>query len=122
MLLFSMKNLHHVFFFLLIVISSSLIFVSDEVRTVVFQFAKIDTIGHFIGFFCLTWLLSSILQLPLVNLTFCLIVYSALTEIGQYYLGFRNGEFRDFVADALGILTFMLIKWVVVVYGRKQTI
>lgn len=117
-----MRNLHHLFFFLLIAFTSSMIFISDDVRELVFQLTKIDSIGHFIGFFCLTWVLSSLVKLPLLNLAIALIFYSALTEVGQHYLGFRNGEFRDFVADAVGIIAFVLIKWAVVVYGRKQTI
>lgn len=117
-----MKNLHHLFFFLLIAFSFAMIFISDDIRELIFQFAKIDTIGHFIGFFFLTWVLSSLLKFPLINLALCLIFYSALTEVGQHYLGFRNGEFRDFVADLIGISTFLLIKWIAVVYGRKQTI
>ncbi len=116
-----MKKLHYVFIFLLIVFSSSIIYSSDEVRTVLSQYTKIDKVGHFIGFFFLTWLLSNTLKLPLVNLTLTLILYAALTEIGQHYLGFRNGEFKDFIADVLGILTFMLIKWCVVIYAEKQT-
>ena len=96
--------------------------ISAEVRDIVFQFTKIDTIGHFISFFCLTWLLNSLLKFPLFNLGLCLVLYAALTEIGQYYLGFRNGEFRDFIADTFGIGVFVLIKWLIVVYGRKETV
>jgi len=117
-----MKNLHHLLFFLLISFSFAIIFLSDGARDVIFQLTKIDSAGHFIGFFSLTWLLSSFFKFPLFNLALCLIFYSALTEIGQHYLGFRNGEFRDFVADTIGIISFVLIKWVVVVYGRKKTL
>lgn len=117
-----MKYLHHLLFFLVILLSAVMVTLSEDVRTIVFQLTKIDSIGHFIGFFCLTWVLSSLLKLPLFNLALCLVLYSALTEVGQYYLGFRNGEFRDFVADIIGIGLFVLIKWFVVVYGKKEKI
>ncbi len=117
-----MKYLHHLLFFLVILVSVVILTISNEVREVVFQLTKIDTIGHFIGFFCLTWILNSLFKLPLFNLAICLVLYSGLTEIGQYYLGFRNGEFRDFIADIIGIGIFVIIKWMVVVYGRKETI
>ena len=117
-----MKNLHRAFFILPIIAFSLVVLLSGEVRSIIFQYVKIDSIGHFIGFFSLTWLLSTMLKLPLLNLTLTLIVYSALTEVGQHYLSFRNGEFRDVVADTIGILSFMLIKWIIVVYGKKQTI
>ena len=117
-----MKDIRSAFFILLFIAVSLVVFLSGEVRSVIFQYVKIDSIGHFIGFFSLTWLLSTMLKLPLLNLTLTLVVYSALTEVGQHYLGFRNGEFRDVIADTLGILSFMLIKWIMVVYGKTQTI
>lgn len=120
MMLASMKKIHYAFILLLIIFSSLIIYNTDEVRSVLSQYTKIDKIGHFIGFFFLTWLLSHTLKLPLVNLSLTLILYSALTEIGQHYLGFRNGELKDFVADVFGILTFMFIKWCSVIYSKKQ--
>ena len=79
----------------------------------------IDTLGHFVGFFFLTWLVfltlikfstanSSLTQL-MINLALSMIVYAALSELGQYVLGFRHGEVSDFIADLLGIITFTLL-------------
>ena len=113
-----LKNLHHILFVLLIVFSTLLLTVSNDLRQIIFDNTQIDTIGHLIGFFCLTWILSSLVKLPSIPLIFSLIVYSALSELGQYYLGFRNGEIKDFVADVMGILLFMLIKWVWLVYVK----
>lgn len=95
---------------------------SSDIRTLIFENTKMDTIGHFIGFFTLSLLLNSIFKLPLLNTITCLIFYAALSEIGQYYLGFRNGEFRDFVADVVGILFFALLKWIYTVYWRKSSL
>ena len=92
---------------------------SSEIRSIVFKNTQIDTIGHFIGFFCLTWLLSSFVKLPTQALVLALVAYAALTELGQYYLGFRNAEMKDFIADLIGIFLFLLFKWIWVVYGRK---
>lgn len=117
-----MRYLHHLLFFLIILVSALMLTLSEDVRSLVFQYTRIDSIGHFIGFFCLAWFLNSLLKFPLFNLALCLVLYSALTEVGQYYLGFRNGEFRDFIADIVGIGLFVVIKWAVVVYGRKETV
>ena len=92
---------------------------SSEVRDTVFKNTQVDTIGHCIGFFILTWVLSSLVKLPMQPLIIALIVYAGLSEIGQYYLGFRNGEMKDFVADVIGILLFAFFKWVWLVYGKK---
>ena len=82
-----------------------------------------DTIGHAVGFFALAGLLSIFFKLPTLPLTIALISYAALSELAQYYLGFRNGEFKDFIADAIGILLFMLLKslWIVFAAMRAKT-
>mgnify|MGYP006903651264 CR=1 FL=1 len=86
--------------------------ISTELQTLTFRNPQIDTIGHFFGFFLLSWLLHSGFKLSLLPLSFSLTIYAALTELGQWYLGFRNAEFSDFLADVAGILTFMLLRWV----------
>ena len=121
-----MKAKHHLLFFLTIFIGFILLlfatelFIPDSIKNAIFKFPQIDTIGHFTGFFILTWLVSTLLRLPLLNIVLCLIFYGALSEIGQWYLGFRNGEFTDFYADTTGILVFALLKWISIVYGKKQ--
>jgi len=95
------------------------LFFSNEARNIIFRNTQIDTIGHFIGFFCLAWVLSSFIKLSTPALTFSLVIYAGLSELGQYYLGFRNGEVKDFVADILGISFFLLLKWTWLVYGNK---
>lgn len=117
-----MKAQHHLIFFVLILCAASLLFFSSElllpeaIKKIVFRSPQIDTIGHFIGFFILTWFVSSILKLSIFN-TFCsLSFYSALSELGQYYLGFRNGEFSDFFADIAGISLYLLLKYAYLLY------
>lgn len=107
-----MKFRHYLICFLLIKVSV-LAYLFYQVKPESFSFPEIDFIGHFLGFFFLTFLIKSLIKLPLFNLAICLIVYSALTEVSQYYLGFRNGEFRDFIADALGIGLFVVIYYFV---------
>ncbi|MAG75482.1 MAG: hypothetical protein CL811_01870 [Colwelliaceae bacterium] len=116
-----MKNLHHILFSLILLLVAVIIFIADDFRDVIFQNTQIDTVGHCIGFFILTWLLSSLGKLPTTALVFALITYAALSEIGQYYLGFRNGEFKDFIADVIGILLFVVLKWGWLIYGKKTT-
>jgi len=103
----------------MLLLFSTELFIPDTIKNAIFKYPKIDTIGHFTGFFILTWLISSLLRLPLLNIVLCLIFYGALSEIGQWYLGFRNGEFTDFYADTAGILVFSLLKWGAIVYGKS---
>ena len=108
----------HYFFtsILLIIIAVILLFIAGELsllsefKRIVFRSPQIDTIGHFISFFILAWLLHSFLKLSLTETFFTLSFYGALSELGQYYLGFRNGEFSDALADIAGITFFILLK------------
>jgi len=110
------KARHHLLFFILLIIAATLLFFSSELllptelKNAVFRSPKIDTIGHFIGFFVLAWLMHSLLKTTLALTFFTLSLYGALSELGQYYLGFRNGEFSDFFADVAGISFFILLK------------
>jgi len=111
------KAQHHLIFFILIVTGASLLFFSSElllpdaIKKLIFRSPQIDTIGHFIGFFVLTWLVSSILKFSLLNTLFTLSFYAALSELGQYYLGFRNAEFSDFFADIAGVSLYLFLKY-----------
>lgn len=96
------------FFSLLFVLFLEVLFLSYDVKVQSFLFPKVDSVGHCVGFFFLTWILNTLIKSSTLNLVLCLVLYSALTEIGQHYLGFRNGEFRDFIADTLGIGFFMV--------------
>lgn len=88
---------------------------------IVFRSTQIDSIGHLIGFFTLTWFLHGVFKFPLVNLAITLVCYGGLTEIAQWHLGFRNGEFSDFLADVAGVTLFVALKWLkVVYYDRRQ--
>ena len=106
---------HYYFFITVIIISISLLFahefLPDLVRKRIFQLPAIDTMGHLASFFILTWLSHSIIKLSLSLTIPLLIFYGALTEIGQSFLGFRSGEFGDFLADIIGIFIFVLAKW-----------
>jgi len=116
------KAQHHLTFFIIIIFSAALLFFSSElllpeaIKKLVFRSPKIDTIGHFVGFFVLTWLVSSILKLSLLSTLFTLSFYAALSELGQYYLGFRNAEFSDFYADIVGITLYLLLKYAYLKY------
>jgi len=103
----------HLFFSLLFVLFLEILFLSYDVKVQSFLFPKVDSVGHCVGFLFLTWLLNALIKSSTLNLVLCLVLYSALTEIGQHYLGFRNGEFRDFIADTLGIGFFMVIYYIV---------
>jgi hypothetical protein len=67
-------------------------------------------------FFVLTWLVASIIKLSLLSTFFTLSFYAALSELGQYYLGFRNAEFSDFYADIAGISLYLLLKYAYLKY------
>jgi hypothetical protein len=112
-----LKAHHHLAFFILILCGGSVIFFSGElllpeaIKKLIFRSPQIDTIGHFIGFFILTWVASSIIKLSLFNTLITLFFYSALSELGQYFLGFRNAEFSDIFADIAGISLYIFLKY-----------
>ena len=83
-----MKISLRLFISLILVLCLEVLFLSYDVKKQMFLFPPVDSVGHCVGFFFLTWILSSLIKHSLFNLTLCLILYSALTEVGQYYLGF----------------------------------
>ncbi|WP_286234737.1 VanZ family protein [Thalassotalea sediminis] len=116
-----MKSQQHLLFlliFLLIIISAS--FFTAELDAIIVRGTKIDSIGHIIGFFILTWILNGVFRLPLTRLVAALFCYAALTELGQWYLQFRNAEFSDFFADIVGITAYVALKWIKVMYFQKS--
>lgn len=80
---------------------------------------RIDSTGHFIGFFSLTALLLFGLKLPVFSTSFTLVVYAIATELGQAYLGFRNGELNDVIADIYGMLS-AIICFYIAQYVKKK--
>lgn len=76
----------------------------------------LDKVGHFIGFSILFFIIYKLVKLNLTVLLVTLIIYSGLTEVGQEFLGFRNGQLSDFIADSFGCLTCYLI---LMFYERK---
>jgi len=106
----------------LVLMFFALYFSSDEFRRLVFRSTQIDSIGHIISFFGLTWVLHSILKLPLLNTMLTVAFYGALTEVGQFYLGFRSGEFNDFFSDLVGIALFGLIRWSILMYRNRSSV
>ncbi|MBL4823047.1 MAG: VanZ family protein [Colwellia sp.] len=118
------KTRHHLIFFIVIISAAILLFFSSELllptelKKIVFRSPQIDTIGHFIGFFILAWLSHSLIKLTLLEALITLSFYGALSELGQYYLGFRNGEFSDFFADIAGISLFILLKSLYLIYKK----
>ena len=110
---------HHFLLLLIVLLSLIALFFSAEVKAVVFKHTRLDSVGHFFGFFCLSFLLNYTLKSPLLVTVLCLIFYAVLSEIGQYYLGFRNGEFRDIIADVIGVISFATLQWLYNFYWRK---
>ncbi|MDX2369969.1 MAG: VanZ family protein [Colwellia sp.] len=97
---------------------SSELLLPTWLKKIVFRSPQIDTIGHFIGFFILAWLVHSLIKLTLLETLMTLSFYGALSELGQFYLGFRNGEFSDFFADIAGISLFILLKVLYLAYNK----
>lgn len=117
-----MKSRYHLLIIILIVaLFLSLYLISPEFRTIVLRSTKVDSIGHIISFFGLTWVLHSILKLPLFNTMLTVSLYGALTEFGQYYLGFRSGEVSDFIADLIGVALFGIIRWSILIYRNRSS-
>jgi len=119
------KARQHYYFFITVIIISILLlfaheFLPNSIRKHIFQFPEIDTIGHLTSFFILTWVCHSVIKLSLQLCIPLLILYGALTEIGQSFLGYRSGEFGDFIADVIGISLFVLAKWLYCNFFHKQ--
>ncbi|WP_185962598.1 VanZ family protein [Thalassomonas sp. M1454] len=102
-------NLKSSIFLVLILVCISLIITNDgQVITFLSQNNLLDKTGHFIGFFILSWLLNTILKLKITSTLISIIIYAGLTELGQEYLGFRNGQISDFIADILGCVFYFI--------------
>ncbi|XQW84364.1 VanZ family protein [Thalassotalea piscium] len=104
----------------LFIVSISAYFLVDDLRVIISRGTQIDSIGHLTSFFLLTWLLNGIAKFPLINCMLTLSFYAALTELGQYYLGFRNGEISDFFADLVGIALFSILRWGFIIYRQNK--
>lgn len=118
----SMKSRYHLLILATIVILFfCLYFSSVDLRRLAFRSTQIDSIGHIISFFCLTWVLHSILKLPLFNTSLTIAFYGLLTELGQYYLGFRSAEVSDFISDLIGIALFAMIRWFILMYRNRSS-
>ncbi|ALO34025.1 hypothetical protein CMT41_04255 [Colwellia sp. MT41] len=119
-----MKARQHTYFFIAVIIVTILLlfaheFLPDTIRKRIFQFPAIDTMGHLISFFILTWVSHSVIKLSLRLCVPLLMFYGALTEIGQSFLGYRSGEFGDFIADVIGISLFVLATWLYLIFFQK---
>lgn len=111
-------NISNFRLYLLIVISFSLLALNYTFITkLLYQYHLLDKTGHFLGFLLLTWLVNTLIKIDLTPTIITLCVYAGLTEIGQSYLGFRSGQFTDFIADVLGCLSYVLI-----VYANKNRV
>jgi VanZ family protein len=117
-----MKSRYHLSILVTIVIVFfCLYFSSDDFKRLVFRSTEVDSIGHIVSFFGLTWVLHSILKLPLFNTMLTVAFYGALTELGQYYLGFRSAQMSDFISDLIGISLFAVIRWSILMYRNRSS-
>jgi hypothetical protein len=117
-----LKAHHHLIFFVLILLGSFVLFFSSElllpesIKRLIFRSPAIDTIAHFIGFFILTWLMVSIIKCSMMSTLLTLSLYAAFTELGQYYLGFRNAELSDVFADIGGVTFYLFLRYTFLKY------
>ncbi|MBA6291944.1 VanZ family protein [Colwellia sp. MB3u-70] len=118
----AMKSRYHLSILAIIVmLFFCFYFSSEDLRRIAFRSTEIDSIGHIISFFCLTWVLHSIVKLPLFNTMLTVAFYGILTELGQYYLGFRSAQVSDFISDLIGIALFGVIRWVILIYRNRSS-
>lgn len=99
---------HYLITFLLTLAVYGVVYFSSPVewQSVLF---RLDKVGHFWGFFFLSMIVFKLINLAKRYLMICLILYSGGTELGQEFLGFRNGTFQDFYADAAGVIAFFVL-------------
>lgn len=116
-----MKRKQHLLLFVFFIATLFIAWlIASDIKAITSYQIKIDAVGHFIGFFILTWFIHYFLKLPLFELVITLCSYAALTELAQLYLGYRNGEFSDFIADILGVNFYVLLNWAFIVYGKPK--
>ncbi|OUS23288.1 hypothetical protein A9Q98_15550 [Thalassotalea sp. 42_200_T64] len=101
-------------FKLLLYATLSIVFISvlinySAIASLLHQYHLLDKTGHFLGFLFLTWLVDKLIKIDLKVTVITLCIYSGLTELGQWYLTFRSGQWTDFLADVLGCFTYALI-------------
>lgn len=106
-----MNKNHHLLLLFCIVIIALLCSIIPGFNEQVVENTRIDTVGHFISFFMLHWLLTNVAKISVSSAALTLVFYAAASELGQVYLGFRNGEFVDFIADIAGVASFILVTW-----------
>ncbi|WP_394174377.1 VanZ family protein [Thalassotalea litorea] len=81
----------------------------------------LDKAAHFLVFFLLNGALYALCRIPQRVLLPGLICYAALTEIGQWLLGFRAAQWGDFYADVTGCLVFTMLYFLFVKLGQLNT-
>ena len=79
-----------------------------------------DKVQHASGFACLTWLGVWAYPRHPARVAAALLVHGALIELAQAATGWRTGDWRDLLADAIGIALALLF-WSMVVRTRRAT-
>ena len=75
------------------------------------MFAYQDKVGHALAFFLLTMLLDLSRWFDKKSLQVLLLAtYGVVIEAVQYFIPHRSTEFADFVADALGIFLYFIVR------------
>lgn len=72
--------------------------------------AHLDKLAHFIIFTVLSALLWKGFKLKLISAFLLLSSYGAAIELAQHYFTRRNGDWLDFLADILGVISFYLCR------------
>jgi len=72
--------------------------------------AHLDKLAHFLIFAVLSGLLWKGFKLKLVSAFLFLSCYGAAIELAQHYFTRRNGDWLDFLADIVGIISFYLCR------------
>ncbi|MDN3653148.1 VanZ family protein [Thalassotalea ponticola] len=104
-----LKTKHRYLTYVGILIITVVLTNADELSLWLTKKLLLDKVGHFISFFLLTWLLDKIISLPRAVLVLSVICYAGFTELCQWYLGFRSPQFYDFIANALGCLSYYIV-------------
>jgi VanZ family protein len=72
--------------------------------------AHLDKLAHFIIFAVLSGLLWKGFKLRLIPAFIVLSGYGAAIELAQHYFTRRNGDWLDFIADIVGVISFYLCR------------
>lgn len=104
------RRIYQVLFTVIIIVCTALFF--KEVKSSVAGIPHLDKFAHFGVFFVLTAFLKRAFNAPFWVYIIILSAYGAGVEYIQGMLPHRSASFADFIADVLGVISYLIFNLV----------